>query len=221
MSPGTAIVIIGAGGHAKVVADIARRMGLAVAGFLDTVNPDRQGAPFQGVTVLGGLEQLDLLASKGVRQAVVAVGDCEARLSLAEYAVGAGFMLPVLIHPNAVLAPDVMVGDGTVLAAGAIVCPGATLGAHVIVNTAASVDHECVIGDGVHVAVGARLSGRVTVGRGTWIGMGALVKDGVRVGSDSMVGAGALVLTDIPDRVTAYGSPAKVVHASRHSSITR
>jgi acetyltransferase-like isoleucine patch superfamily enzyme len=71
------------------------------------------------------------------------------------------------------------------------------------------------------VAVGARLSGRVTVGRGTWIGMGALVKDGVRVGSDSMVGAGALVLTDIPDRVTAYGSPAKVVHASRHSSITR
>jgi acetyltransferase EpsM len=221
MSPGTAIVIIGAGGHAKVVADIARRAGLAVAGFLDTVNPDRQGAPFQGVTVLGGLEQLDLLASKGVRQAVVAVGDCTARLHLAEYALGAGFMLPVLIHPSAVLAPDALVGDGTVLAAGAIVNPGASVGAHVIVNTAASVDHDCVVGDGVHIAVGARLAGRVTIGRGTWIGMGALVKEGVRVGAESIVGAGALVLEDVPDRVTAYGSPAKVVHASRHSSVTR
>jgi len=109
MSPGTAIVIIGAGGHAKVVADIARRTGLAVTGFLDTVNPGRQGTPFHGVTVLGGLDQLDLLAARGVRQAVIAVGDCGARLQLAEYAVAAGFMLPVLIHPSAVLAPDVVV----------------------------------------------------------------------------------------------------------------
>jgi UDP-N-acetylbacillosamine N-acetyltransferase len=222
MSPGSSIVIIGAGGHAKVAADIAQLIGLAVAGFLDTVNPERQGSPFHGLTVLGGLEQLDLLAQRGVRQAIVAVGDCDVRLRLAEHAVGAGFTLPMLVHPSAVLAADVVVGKGSVLAAGAVVNPGATIGANVIVNTSASVDHDCVIADGVHVAVGARLAGDVRVGRGSWIGMGALVRERLRIGAGVMVGAGALVLSDLPDGVTAYGSPAKVIaHGARHSSVRR
>src|ERR1022692_2641704 len=178
----SSIVIIGAGGHAKVVCDIARLTGrLSIAGFLDTVNAERHGSSFCGEAILGGLEQLGPLAHRGVLQAFVAVGECEARLRLAEHAIGAGFTLPVLMHPSAVCAGDVMPGAGTVLAAGAVVNPGATIGANVIINTAASVDHDCVIGDGVHVAVGARLAGHVSVGRGTWIGMGALIKDGVHI----------------------------------------
>jgi UDP-N-acetylbacillosamine N-acetyltransferase len=214
------LVIIGAGGHAKVVFDIARlAAAFEVAGFIDSVDPSRRGSAFCGATVLGGLEQLESLAWSGVRHAVVAVGDCGARLQLAEEAVRRGYVFPTLIHPSAVRAADAAIGPGAVIAAGAILNPASTIGAHVIVNTAASVDHDCVIGDGAHIAVGARLAGRVTVGRATWIGMGALIKEGVRVGAATVVGAGALVLNDIPDGVTAYGSPAKVVHASRHSTV--
>jgi sugar O-acyltransferase (sialic acid O-acetyltransferase NeuD family) len=212
------LVIVGAGGHARVVADIARLTGHTVVGFLDDVRPERRGESFSGATVLGGLDQLRDIAASGVRQTCVAVGDCEARLRLGERASAAGFAAVVLRHPASVCAADVVVGAGTVLVAGAIVNPGARLGAHVIVNTAASVDHDCVIEDGAHIACGARLAGAVAVGRGTWIGIGAAVREHVRIGHDAVVGAGALVLDDVPDGVVVYGAPARVI---RHVAAQR
>ena len=171
MPPATPLIVIGAGGHARVVSDIVRLMGQhAIVGFLDDVNPERHGSLFCGATILGGVERLTGLAGAGVRHACVAVGDCVARLRLAGLAAGAGFELPVLIHPSAVRAADAAVGSGTVLVAGSVVNPGARVGANVIINTGASVDHDCTIEDGVHIAVGARLAGHVSVGRGTWIG---------------------------------------------------
>jgi acetyltransferase EpsM len=202
----------GAGGHSRVVADIVRLAGAyQLAGFLDNVNPGRDGEMFCGAPVFGGADGPERLRAAGVTHAISAVGDCAARLRLAEVASGLGFVLAMAIHPRSTLAADVTVGPGTVIAAGAVVNPGANLGAHVIVNTCASVDHDCRVHDGAHIAPGARLAGCVTIGRGTWVGLGALVKENVTIGAGSLVGAGAVVLSDLPDNVLAYGAPARVI----------
>jgi acetyltransferase EpsM len=216
------LVIIGAGGHARVVADIVRLLGQhAIAGYLDDAHPERHGQEFEGARILGGLEQLGRAAALGVHAVFVAIGECEARLRFAEAAVAAGLTLPILVHPRSVVASSASLGAGSVLAAGAIVNPGATIGANVIVNTAASVDHDCRIEDGVHLACGVRLAGHVHVGRATWVGIGAIVKEGVRIGAGSMVGAGALVLRDVPDGVLVHGSPATVIRPLIHDHTTR
>ncbi len=206
------VVIHGASGHARVVADILRVRGEhAIAGFLDDVSPERWGTPFAGGTVLGGAEKkLPELRAAGVRLLIVALGDCAARLRLAAQARALGFELATAVHPSAVVAADVKIGAGTVVAAGAVLNPNARLGDCVIVNTSASVDHDTVLEDGVHVSPGARLGGTVTVGRGTWIGIGATVIDHIRIGAGSVVGAGAVVVHDLPDGVVAYGVPAKI-----------
>ncbi|HKP54367.1 MAG TPA: acetyltransferase [Chloroflexia bacterium] len=206
------LVIWGASGHALVVADIVRLGGkYEIAGLLDDVGLDRRGAEFAGSTVLGGREQLDALYDGGTNHLIVAIGDCEARLQLAELARSKGFHLATAIHPRAIIAGAVSIGAGSVIAAGAIINPGCRIGENVIVNTGATVDHECVIGDGVHIGPGAHLGGRVEVGRASWVGIGATVIHQVRIGAGTIIGAGAVVVSDIPDNVVAYGVPAKVV----------
>lgn len=212
-----AIVIVGAGGHARVVADLAELGGYAIAGFLDDVATERKGTPFCRAAVIGGSEQLSVLADAGVRQAAVAIGDCEIRLAYADRVATAGMDQPVLCHPTAAVARDATLGPGTVVMAGGIVNPAATVGANVIVNTAASVDHDCTIEDGAHLAPGVRLGGRVHIGRGAWIGIGAVVRDGIRIGAGTIVGAGALVLNDLPAGVVAFGVPARVVREVQHA----
>jgi len=210
------LVLYGAGGHARVVADIVRLSGqYAVFGLLDDVNRDRHGLLFEHASILGGLDQLDALRAQGLRDLFIAIGDCGERLRLAEAASRAGFAFPTLVHPQAVVAASATLGEGTVVIAGGIVNPGARVGAQVIVNTAASVDHDCVVADGAHIACGARLAGAVHVGRGAWIGLGAMIREHVRVGAFSVVGAGAVVLDDVPDGVVVYGCPAKVIRHVR------
>lgn len=206
------LAIWGAGGHAGVVADIVRRIGqYEIAGFLDDAHPDRAGEPFSGSTVLGGREQLEALLGRGVGHCIVAVGDCRARLRIAEDARRAGFTLATAIHPRSTIASTAVIGAGTIAAAGSVVNPSARVGENAIVNTCASVDHDCVIEDGVHVGPGAHLGGGVRVGRGTHIGIGAAVVDGARIGEGSIIGAGAVVVDDVPDRVVAVGVPARVI----------
>jgi acetyltransferase EpsM len=209
------LVIWGAGGHARVAADIVRLADeYELVGFLDDVHPERAGEFFCGAPVLGGREQLGRLRAEGVTHALLAFGDGAARLRLAEALGRHGLRAAAAVHPRAVVARDVAVGPGTVIVAGAVVNPGARLGAQVIVNTCASVDHDCVVEDGAHVAPGARLAGGVWVGQGAWVGLGAVVKERVRVGSRSVVGAGAVVLRDLPDGVVACGVPARVLRAA-------
>lgn len=204
-----------------VVADLAELAGYDVVGFTDDVNVERHGTAFCHAVVLGGVEQLARMAARGVRHAVVAVGDCEARLALADRVRSDGLELVALCHPAATVARDSTIGPGTVLMAGAIVNPGAAIGANVIVNTAASVDHECRIEDGVHIGPGVRLGGRVEVGRGSWLGIGSVIKDGVHIGADTLVGAGSLVLRDVPSGVVAFGSPATIVRPVIHAQAAR
>jgi acetyltransferase EpsM len=206
------VAVWGASGHALVVADILRLTGRCrIAGFLDDVNPGRRGEAFCGAKVLGGREQLAALRRRGVRHLALAFGDCAGRLELAELARERGFTLLTAVHPRAVVAGDVALGEGTVVAAGAVINPAARIGRVVIVNTSASVDHECLVEAGAHVAPGAHLAARVTVGRGAWVGLGAAVKEGVSIGAGACVGAGAVVLADVPPGMLAYGVPARAV----------
>lgn len=205
------LVIWGASGHALVVADIIRLRGeYQLDGFLDGVNPQRHHMLFDGVEILGGEEQLEGIREKGIKHLIVGIGNCEARLRCAELAKSKGFRLVSAIHPSAVIASNVRIGAGTVVAAGAVINPGSRIGENVIINTASSVDHECIIGDGAHISPGAHLAGNVAVGRSTWIGIGACVINGISIGSASLIGAGAVVVKDIPDNVVAYGNPAKL-----------
>ena len=205
------VVIWGASGHALVVADILRLAGREVVGFIDDMDAERRGQRFAGARVLGGRESLESLHADGVRAIVVAVGNCAARLRLADVVRQHGLELARAVHPRAVVAEGVTLGAGTVVCAGAIVNPGSSIGESAIVNTAATIDHECVIADGAHVGPGAHLGGRVRVGRGAWIGIGATVSDRVVIGAESVVGAGAVVLNDVPRKVVAFGVPARVV----------
>lgn len=206
------IVIWGTSGHALVVADIVRLRGhYEITGFLDDVNTYERGTEFCGVPILGGREQLDILAQQSIRHIILGFGNCEARLHLSEVVRFKGFLLATAVHPQSVIANDVSLGSGTVVVAGAVINPGCKIGENVIINTCSSVDHECVIADGVHIGPGAHLAGKVHVGRASWIGVGAVVKDKVRIGEGAIIGAGAVVVNDIPNGVIAYGVPAKVI----------
>lgn len=209
MSGRPGLVIWGASGHASVVADIVRLQGeFELLGFLDDVSPGRR---IYGATILGGRERLATLRDEGVAHLIVAIGDCDVRLRLAEVGRQSGFGLARAIHPRSVVAGDAVVGEGSVIAAGAVVGSAARIGANAIVNTCASVDHGCIVGDGVHLSPGVHLGGGVAVGEAAWIGIGAAVADRVAIGARSVVGAGAVVLEDVPEGVVAWGVPARVV----------
>jgi acetyltransferase EpsM len=211
MSFPSKVILWGAGGHALVVADVLRcQGGWDLVGFIDDADPRRHGQPYAGSTILGGREQFPRLRERGVTHAMLAFGDCAARLRLADVVRTEGYELATAIHPRAVLAGDVVVGAGTVVMAGAVINPAARIGQNVIVNTCASVDHESVLEDGVHVSPGARLGGRVHAGRGAWIATGAIVAPRISIGAGSTIGAGAVVLQDVPAGVLAYGVPARV-----------
>ncbi|MEW5985872.1 MAG: acetyltransferase [Chloroflexota bacterium] len=206
------ILIIGAGGHALVVADVLLRMRAAgedviPIGYLDD-NPALAGRALLGLPVLGGIASLPAIAHDAV---IVAIGDNRTRARLFTTLVSQGEHLAVARHPSAVIAPDVVIGPGTMICAGAIVNPASVIGANVILNTACSADHHNQIGDHVHLAPGVHLGGAVTIGEGALVGIGATVMPGRTVGAWSVVGAGSLVHRDVPPEVTAVGAPARIM----------
>lgn len=203
------LLILGAGGHAKVLAETALAAGVAhQLAFLD----DRPLGSLLGWPVLGPLA---LAPSAKLRQqwpqAAVAIGHAATRLRWLQQLESLGYALPPIVHPTAVLSPSAVVGPGSVLFAQAVVQACSQLGRGVIVNTAASVDHDAQLADGVHVCPGAHLAGEVRVGARSWIGIGACVLQQLQIGADVTVGAGAAVVRDLADGVTAVGVPARVI----------
>lgn len=208
------LVIWGATGPALIVADIIRLCGeFEVVGYLDNLLPQRKNEAFGGAKVLGGEEELDPLLGAGVRHMVFAFQNNQARLRLGETAKARGFELVRAIHPTASVASDVIIGAGTVVRAQSAIGPETRIGENCIIGYGVMVSHTCWVGDGAHLSSGVNLAGGVKIGRGTWIGIGATVTDPCQVGEHSIVGAGAVVTRDIPDRVVAYGVPAKVVRS--------
>lgn len=194
------LIIIGASGHGRVVADIAKKCGYDEIVFLDN-NPNLSTCA--GYPVLG----TDAMVSKLEGDLFIAVGNGQVRKKLMKREGDRHF--PVLIHPNAVVADDVEIGCGSVVMAGSVINPGSKIGKGTIINTCASVDHDCILGDFVHVSVGAHVAGTVTIGENTWIGAGATVSNNVNICGTCMIGAGAVVIKDIDESGTYVGVPAR------------
>lgn len=197
------LIIIGAGGHGKVVADIAKRNNYTDIAFLDD-DPAVKGCgryPVIG-TALDAPKYSDA-------DFIVAVGNSAVRERLQEWLSIQKFSIVTLIHPAATLAEDVVIGEGSVVMAGAVINPGTVLGKGVIVNTCASVDHDCLVGQYTHISVGVRIAGTVSIGDNAWIGVGAVISNNITVGPRCTVGAGAVVLNDITESGTYVGVPAK------------
>jgi sugar O-acyltransferase (sialic acid O-acetyltransferase NeuD family) len=208
-----AIVIVGASGHGKVVADIVEQAGQArIAGFLDRDKP--AGSEFFGLPVLGTEAELPRLVRElNLAGMLVAIGDNWSRARVAgELArLAPGLPFAAAVHPAARLARGAEVGPGTVVMAGAVLNSDCRVGAHCIVNTGASLDHDGMMGDFSSLAPGAALGGNVRVGAYSAVSIGACVAHGLKVGEHAVVGAGAVVLSDVPDLCVAYGSPARKI----------
>lgn len=203
------IVLLGAGGHARVVLDAARTMAdVEVVGLLD---PNAKGS-LDGLPILGTDDLLPSLRDRGVTHAVVSVGSVkpsDLRLQLFERILAAGLATVAIVHRAAVVSPFATVGEGTVVFAGAIVNPGAVIGRNCIVNTGAVIEHDCKVEDHAHISPAAALGGAAFVGRGAHVGIGATVLQGRRVGARALVGGGAVVVSDVPEGATVVGIPAR------------
>lgn len=201
------IVIIGASGHGKVVADIAKLNQYEEIIFLDDNTEIHTCGTYQ---VVGTSWKYGEYARQGY-DLVVAIGNAGIRQHLQEQIEKDGFSCSTLIHPSAVIAEDATIGAGTVVMANAVINPGTRIGKGCIINTCASVDHDNQIADYVHVSVGAHLAGTVSVEMRTWIGIGAVVSNNVDICGDCMIGAGAVVVKDLSESGTYVGVPARKI----------
>jgi UDP-perosamine 4-acetyltransferase len=203
------IILIGTGGHAKVVADIIRTEGkYEIVGC--TTN-DTHLKVFGEYKVIGTDEHLSAILQQGINKVFVALGDNKIRKKVTDKIHSIGFETITIIHPSAQVGKNVKIGTGTCLMAGSIINPDTEIGDGVIINTNTSVDHDCKIDNWVHIAPGSNLAGTICVGEGTMLGVGTIVIPGIIIGSWSMLGAGSVVVKDIPEKTKAYGVPARCI----------
>jgi UDP-perosamine 4-acetyltransferase len=206
------IVVIGAGGHAKVLIAALMAMGEKVLGLVDA-DREKWGTTILEVPVLGDDREIfryrpaDILLVNGIGSVGLPLRRTEVFNDLKKK----GYSFAGVIHPAAVLAPEVTLDEGVQIMAGAIVQPGCRLGSNVIINTGASVDHDCQIGSHAHLAPGVVLSGGVFIGEGAHIGTGAVVIQGLSIGGGSVVAAGAVVIRNVEKNRKVMGVPAREV----------
>ena len=206
------IVVVGGGGHAKVLLNVLQRLpALRVLGYVD---PQDRGS-LLGFPWLGNDDQLKELSSRNLTIAaaigIAKVSADSPRLTLLRKLQDARFLLPPIVAPTALIASDVVLGDGTILFDGVVLQPGCRIGVACIVNTGATIDHDCSLGDDVHVAPGAAISGGVSIGDGSMIGVGACCIQGVRIAASCTIGAGSAVVSHCLEPGIYRGVPAKFV----------
>ena len=207
-------ILLGGGGHASVVIDCLRLMGVEILGIADPGLP--AGSEHRdGVPILGGDEVLQNYRPREVRLAngIGSIGDTGLRRSVFERMTAQGYDFLAVVHPDAVISTSAAVAPSAQIMARAVIQPHARIEANCIINTGAVVDHDCEIGDHAHGAPGAVLSGGVVVGRGAHIGTGAHIKQGVRIGENAVVGAGITVLADVPAD--------EILHPAKHPVWTK
>jgi sugar O-acyltransferase (sialic acid O-acetyltransferase NeuD family) len=200
------LIVLGAGGHGKVVAEAALADDWDDIEFYDDSVPE--GTRIGGWPVRGPIDKL-MSESVSELSVVVAIGNCTKRVELYRKIAAIGAIVPVIVHPAASVSRSASIGAGTVILAQAVVAAEALIEAGVIVNHAATVDHDCVLHEGVHICPGANVAGNVRIGTCTWVGIGAAIREGVNIGRNVIVGAGAVVTTDVEDNVVVFGVPAR------------
>ncbi|MCY1647015.1 acetyltransferase [Caulobacter sp. SL161] len=201
------VVIIGGGGHAKVVIESLRACGETVAAIVDA---DPTPRAVLGVPVLGDDLALPTLRAQGLSRLFVAIGDNRLRQKLGRKARDHGFSLVNAIHPSAVVSPSARLGEGVAVMAGVAINADSWIDDLAIINTGAVVDHDCRLGASCHLGPASALAGGVSVGERAFLGVGARAIPGVSIGADTIVGAGGVVVRDLPDSVLAIGVPAKI-----------
>ena len=204
------LIIFGASGHGKVVAEaaLAAAPGRKII-FLDDAE-ECHGSSILGIAVSGGRSQLGALRGTPV---ALGIGDNRARWKVLSWLRTQGHALETVIHPAAILGQSVEIGEGTFLGAGAIAIAEARIGAGAIVNTGATVDHDCEIGKAAHIGPGVHLCGNVRVGARALLGVGSVVKPGISIADDVIIGAGSVVVRDVASGGTYVGNPARALIA--------
>jgi sugar O-acyltransferase (sialic acid O-acetyltransferase NeuD family) len=208
LSDDRAVIVFGAGGHGRAIAEAAARAGWRVAGFVDDdprLNERRSGSTH----IFGDREWLRRSIPPGCRVAL-GVGDNHARKAIAEFLQASGIGLATIVSSDAVISTSCEIGAGTVIMPGAVVNAGVTVGSGAILNTGSVVEHDTRIGGFAHIAPHATLGGGSQAGELAFVGMGAAVLPSIRIGKRCVLGALSLATMDIPDDVTAYGVPARI-----------
>jgi sugar O-acyltransferase (sialic acid O-acetyltransferase NeuD family) len=206
--PAHRLLILGAGGHGMVVADIARALGFERICFLDDRWPGLSHV--LKWPVVGKFKDLQAVVQPS-DQVFAAVGDNAARLALHRGLITQGLNIPVLKHPTSVVSDDTQLGSGSVVMPLVAINLSAVIGEAVILNTSCSVDHDNIIEDGVHISPGVHLAGNVSVGSCSWIGIGSSIREGITIGPDCMIGAGSVVVRDVPPASKVAGNPARAM----------
>lgn len=203
------VIVIGAGGHAKVVVAALLRLGRPILGLADA-SPEKRGARVLGIPIEGGDDWVETYPPDAVELAlgIASVGLPRARRAVFESFKAKGYEFVTIVDPTAHLGPDITLGEGAQIMAGAVIQPSTTIGINTLINTRAAIDHDCIIGDHTHVAPGCTVSGFTRIGGGSHLGTGAIVVQSMTIGAHCVVGAGAVVIADIPDRARVVGNPA-------------
>ncbi len=205
---GEKLIIIGAGGHAKVIIDILRTSSdYSIEGLVD---PQHSGKNILGVPVIGDDSQLEKIYEEGTRTAFVAVGDNQKRGQISDYVNKIGYTLANAVSRHSYVSSTVTLGKGIAIMPGAVVHPDSKIGDNAIINTGSTIDHDCVISKNVHIAPGCTIAGNVKIGEGSLIGIGTKIIPDISVGSSTIIGAGSVIIANIPSGCTAFGVPVKI-----------
>jgi len=201
------LILIGAGGHGKVVADSAHAMQKwGSIEFLDDKYPELSSV-FSWQVIGKVAEYINLTDNRS--DFGVTIGQNNLRQDIINKLVNSDLHLPAIVHPSAFVSESIALGDATVVMAQAAINIGSNIGSGCIINTGSTVDHDCILANGVHISPGGHLAGGVNIGERSSIGIGAVVNPGITIGDDVSVGAGSVVINDIKDGLTVVGNPAK------------
>lgn len=206
------VFIVGGGGHAKVLIEALLLRKVKILGITES-DPAKIGTEILGIQVIGNDTVIWEHAPESI-QLVNGIGSVQlpqSRMDVFKKFKAKRFTFASVVHASAMVASDVILGEGAQIMAGAVIQPGSRIGKNSIVNTNASVDHDCIIGDHVHISPGVTLSGGVMVGNMVHIGAGATIIQGIEIGNRCLIAAGAVVVSPIQDNLTVAGVPAKEI----------
>lgn len=207
------VVVLGAGGHARVVVECIDKQEYEIVGYLDKDN-SCVGEIIEGIPIIGQDSSPNYWKAAGIEGCIIGighVGNYKIRNRLFDIYHAEGFSMINAIHKTSCISSSVIIGKGNAIMPGVVINSNAKIGNNAIINSGAIIEHDVVIGDGVHIAPGCTVCGATSIGNNTFIGAGSTIIQGLQIGANSIIGAGSVVITDIPDNVIAVGNPVRII----------